>query len=166
MSSEETLSAGGSEEVRALEYDDMGVVSESSGLERTEEEVGGNEVAEVEGEEAPANILEVGDRIDRCYDIRADIVSEVRGYETELWPRDSLSYLVETYEIPPQVLIRLVGVEERACSAPHVHWMPVSDVIEAAELYGPSSLSEAEMDKFLATVGGMAIPKKPRKKSK
>ncbi|GKU89547.1 hypothetical protein SLEP1_g3673 [Rubroshorea leprosula] len=38
--------------------------------------------------------------------------------------------------------------------------------IEAAELYGPSALSEAEMDQFLNTTGGAAIPKKPRKKSK
>ncbi|GKV46235.1 hypothetical protein SLEP1_g53234 [Rubroshorea leprosula] len=118
MSSKETLSVGGSEEVRALEYGDVGVVSESSGSERTEEEVERNEVAEVEGEGVPANILEVGDRSDRCYDIEADIVSEVRGYETEFETRDSFSYLVETYEIPPQVLIRPVGVEERACFAP------------------------------------------------
>ncbi|GKV48820.1 hypothetical protein SLEP1_g55611 [Rubroshorea leprosula] len=38
--------------------------------------------------------------------------------------------------------------------------------IEAAELYGPSSLSEAEIDGFLNAAGGLAIPKKPRKKSK
>ncbi|GKV42002.1 hypothetical protein SLEP1_g49464 [Rubroshorea leprosula] len=38
--------------------------------------------------------------------------------------------------------------------------------IEAAELYGPSALSEAEMDQFLNTAGGAPIPKKPRKKSK
>ncbi|GKV50381.1 hypothetical protein SLEP1_g57088 [Rubroshorea leprosula] len=38
--------------------------------------------------------------------------------------------------------------------------------IEAAELYGPSALSEAEMDQFLNTAGGAAIPKKPRKKSR
>ncbi|GKV47942.1 hypothetical protein SLEP1_g54793 [Rubroshorea leprosula] len=38
--------------------------------------------------------------------------------------------------------------------------------IEAAELYGPSALSEAEMNQFLNTAGGVAIPKKPRKKSK
>ncbi|GKV12016.1 hypothetical protein SLEP1_g23222 [Rubroshorea leprosula] len=37
---------------------------------------------------------------------------------------------------------------------------------EAAELYGPSALSEADMDKFFSTTGGVAIPKKPRKKSK
>ncbi|GKV12462.1 hypothetical protein SLEP1_g23602 [Rubroshorea leprosula] len=38
--------------------------------------------------------------------------------------------------------------------------------IEAAELYGPSSLSEAEMDEFINAAGGLHIPKKPRKKSK
>ncbi|GKV00923.1 hypothetical protein SLEP1_g13531 [Rubroshorea leprosula] len=38
--------------------------------------------------------------------------------------------------------------------------------IEAAELYGPSSLSEAKMDEFVNAVGGLRIPKKPRKKSK
>ncbi|GKV36701.1 hypothetical protein SLEP1_g44801 [Rubroshorea leprosula] len=38
--------------------------------------------------------------------------------------------------------------------------------IEAAKLYGPSTLSEAEMDKFLGAAGGAAIPKKPRKKSR
>ncbi|GKV30497.1 hypothetical protein SLEP1_g39302 [Rubroshorea leprosula] len=36
--------------------------------------------------------------------------------------------------------------------------------IEAAELYGPSSLSEAEMDEFTNAAGGLRIPKKPRKK--
>ncbi|GKV10868.1 hypothetical protein SLEP1_g22178 [Rubroshorea leprosula] len=38
--------------------------------------------------------------------------------------------------------------------------------IEAAELYGPSALSEADMEQFLNTAGGKAIPKKPRKKSR
>ncbi|GKV44467.1 hypothetical protein SLEP1_g51651 [Rubroshorea leprosula] len=33
-------------------------------------------------------------------------------------------------------------------------------------LYGPSALSEAQMDQFLNTAGGKAIPKKPRKKSR
>ncbi|GKU89584.1 hypothetical protein SLEP1_g3708 [Rubroshorea leprosula] len=105
----------------------------------------------------------------------------------------------------------LAGVEERACSAPRDHWMPIyshylivglrfpipellvddtkwdrgdaevrelaswkakranqnsAQCIEAAELYGPSALSEAEMDQFLNTAGGVAIPKKPRKKSR
>ncbi|GKV42409.1 hypothetical protein SLEP1_g49818 [Rubroshorea leprosula] len=38
--------------------------------------------------------------------------------------------------------------------------------IKAADLYGPSALSEAEMDQFLNTARGAPIPKKPRKKSK
>ncbi|GKV47754.1 hypothetical protein SLEP1_g54621 [Rubroshorea leprosula] len=38
--------------------------------------------------------------------------------------------------------------------------------IEAAELYGLSSLSEAEMDEFINATRGLHIPKKPRKKSK
>ncbi|GKV45315.1 hypothetical protein SLEP1_g52420 [Rubroshorea leprosula] len=38
--------------------------------------------------------------------------------------------------------------------------------IEAAKLYGPSSLSKAEMDEFVNAAGGLHIPKKPRKKSK
>ncbi|GKV40105.1 hypothetical protein SLEP1_g47776 [Rubroshorea leprosula] len=41
-----------------------------------------------------------------------------------------------------------------------------AESIEAVELYGPSALSEVEMYKFLNTAGGVAIPKKPRKKSK
>ncbi|GKV15269.1 hypothetical protein SLEP1_g26065 [Rubroshorea leprosula] len=61
MSSEETLSIGGSEEVRMLEYSDVSVE-----------------------EEVPVNILEVGDRSDKFYDSGADIVSEVKGYESEL----------------------------------------------------------------------------------
>ncbi|GKV47271.1 hypothetical protein SLEP1_g54185 [Rubroshorea leprosula] len=39
------------------------------------------------------------------------------------------------------------------------------EAIEAAELYGPSSLSEAEMEEFVGAAGGLRIPKKPRKKS-
>ncbi|GKU97771.1 hypothetical protein SLEP1_g10863 [Rubroshorea leprosula] len=38
--------------------------------------------------------------------------------------------------------------------------------IKAAELYGPSSLSEAEMEEFTNAAGGLHIPKKPRKKSR
>ncbi|GKV17767.1 hypothetical protein SLEP1_g28228 [Rubroshorea leprosula] len=40
------------------------------------------------------------------------------------------------------------------------------EVIDAAELYGPSSLGEAEMDEFVTAAGGLRIPKKPRKKLK
>ncbi|GKV41660.1 hypothetical protein SLEP1_g49161 [Rubroshorea leprosula] len=45
-------------------------------------------------------------------------------------------------------------------------YLTSAECIEAAELYGASALSEAEMDKFLSAAGGVAIPKKPRKKSK
>ncbi|GKU99434.1 hypothetical protein SLEP1_g12287 [Rubroshorea leprosula] len=266
MSSKETLSVRGSEEVKVLKYGDGGIESGLSGSDRAEDEVGVREVVEGEGEEIPSNILEIEGGDDRCYDVEADIVFEVKGYESELVTRDSLSYLVETYDLPHQVLIRPAGVKERACSAPRDHWMPMyahylvvglrfpipellvwllleynvgltqfvpnairaiigfmvycrargvkwerkdgeveflcswkakktnqnkyslnsdeeeeveklvrekgeildisSDVINAAELYGPSSLSEAEMDKFLSSVEGIAIPKKPRKKSK
>ncbi|GKU89613.1 hypothetical protein SLEP1_g3734 [Rubroshorea leprosula] len=133
------------------------------------------------------------------------IVEEVKQYSSELRTRDSLGHLVENYEISSRVLVRPTGVEERACSAPRDHWMPIyshyliaglrfpipellvgrseevgeeegdllnildltsAQCIEAAELYGPSALSEAKMDQFLNTTGGVAIPKKPRKKSK
>ncbi|GKV34077.1 hypothetical protein SLEP1_g42499 [Rubroshorea leprosula] len=201
MSSEETLSIGDSEEVRALEYGDVGMTSESSDLERTKEGVGGSEIVGVEGEGIPITILEVRGRNEGCYDYKADIVSEVRQYESKFRTRDSLGYLVKSYEISSRVLIRPTEVEERACSAPQDNWMPMyahylamglslnedeeeevgklvreegdlvnimylnsANYIEAAKLYGLSALSEAEMDKFLSAVGGVAIPKKPRKK--
>ncbi|GKV20508.1 hypothetical protein SLEP1_g30624 [Rubroshorea leprosula] len=191
-------------------------------------------------ESVPITVVEVEGRRERDYDVDADIVEEVKQYKSELGTRDSLGYLVESYEISSRVLIRSAGVEERACSAPRDHWMPVyahylvaglrfpipkllvddtewergdteveelsswkakranqnkfslnedeeekvgklvrkggnllnimdltsAKCIEAAELYGPSALSEAEMDKFLNTATRVAIPKKPRKKSK
>ncbi|GKV30733.1 hypothetical protein SLEP1_g39513 [Rubroshorea leprosula] len=247
--------------------------------EETVEGVRGDEVVEVGGV-----------RWQRLGGMRnAEIVEEVKQYRSELRTRDDLCHLVETYEISSRVLVRPAGVEERACSAPRDHWMPVyshylfaglrfplpelligsrrdkgwyyftprvakkenrtlftagpssikgwkekfffvddtewgkgddtewgkwdaevralaswkakranqnkfslnedeeeevgklvregGDVlnimdltsaacIEAAELYGPSALSEADMNQFLNTVGGKAIPKKPRKKSR
>ncbi|GKV34743.1 hypothetical protein SLEP1_g43090 [Rubroshorea leprosula] len=68
MSFEETLSIGGNEELRMLEYNDISIESESSGSKRTEGRVGRNEVVKVGAEEVPVNILEVGDRSDKCYD--------------------------------------------------------------------------------------------------
>ncbi|GKV48209.1 hypothetical protein SLEP1_g55035 [Rubroshorea leprosula] len=197
------------------------------------------------------------------------IVYEVRGYVSELGSRSSLRGLVGNCNLPHHVLIRPAGVNERACSAPRDHWMPIylhyliaglrgekgwyyfgprssskenrnlfsagpssikgwkekfffvddtewsrrdaeveqlsawktkktkqnnyklnedeveevgklvreegdvvdilyltsPNAIEATELYGPSSLSEAEMDDFVSAAGGLRIPKKPRKKS-
>ncbi|GKV46450.1 hypothetical protein SLEP1_g53434 [Rubroshorea leprosula] len=270
----------------------------SEETERTVEGVGGGEVVGVGGDSVPITVVEVEGRRVRCYDVDADIVEKVKQYESELRTRDSLGYLVESYEISSRVLIRLARVEERACFAPRDHWMLVyahylatglrflipellvgllldygirltqlvpnamrggsrkdkgwyyftpkvanresralfttgpssikgwkekfffvddtewekgdteveelsswkakrtnqnkfslneeeeeevgkllregrdlvnilyltnAECIEAAELYGPSALSEAEMDKFLGAAGGVAIPKKPRK---
>ncbi|GKV15543.1 hypothetical protein SLEP1_g26325 [Rubroshorea leprosula] len=248
MSSKETLSIEGSEEVRALEYGSEGMESGSSGLERTEDEVSGKEIIKGGEEGMPLNILKIEGKGNRCYNVEVDIVSKVKGYKTELGTRDSLIHLVENYDLPPQVLLRPIGVEEKACSAPRDHWMPMYthyltarlsvgpssikgwkekfffvddtkwerrdveveflsswkakkanqnkyslnsdeeeeveklvreggdildimyltslDVIDAAKLYEPSSLSEVEMERFLCAIGGLAIPKKPRKKSK
>ncbi|GKV50782.1 hypothetical protein SLEP1_g57477 [Rubroshorea leprosula] len=137
MSNKETLSIGGNEEVRALEYGDVDVTSESSGSERTKEGVGGSEMAEVEGEGVLINVLEVEGRNERCYDFEADIVAKVREYESELGTRDSLGYLVETYKIPPRILIRPAGVKEKACSTPRDHWMPMHAHYLAAGLRFP-----------------------------
>ncbi|GKV51174.1 hypothetical protein SLEP1_g57844 [Rubroshorea leprosula] len=137
MSSEEMVSVGGSEEVRALEYGDVSMTSESFGSEGTEEGVGRGEVVGVEGDRVPITVVEVEGMRERCYDIDADIVSEVKQYESELETRDSLYYFVESYEISSRVLIRPAGVEERACSAPRDHWMPVYAHYLAAGLRFP-----------------------------
>ncbi|GKU96130.1 hypothetical protein SLEP1_g9400 [Rubroshorea leprosula] len=226
MSSEETRSVVGSE-VMPLDYGRMDMESNpsptSSG--RTVEERRDEVMVEEEEEEIPSNILESGGGVDGCYDPDLEIVSEVRGYVSELGSRSSFRGLVGNCNLPHHVLIRPAGVNERACSAPREHWMPIylhyliaglsmrdaeveqlfawkakktkqnnyklnedeveeveklvredgdvvdisyltsSKAIEAAELYGPSSLSEAEMDEFTSAVGGLRIPKKPRKKS-
>ncbi|GKV28095.1 hypothetical protein SLEP1_g37186 [Rubroshorea leprosula] len=242
MSSERTGSVVGSE-VMPLDYGSMDSESSPSpsSSEKTVEgvrgdevvEVGGevreNEVVGVEGDSIPITVVEVEGRGEGEYDVNTEIVEEVKQYRSELRTRDSLGHLVENYEISSRVLVRPAGVEERACSAPRDHWMPVyshyliaglrgegkgdakvralaswkakranqnrfslngdeeeevrklvrkrgdelnimdltsAACIEAAELYGPSTLSEAEMDQFLNTAGGAPIPKKPRKKSK
>ncbi|GKU89882.1 hypothetical protein SLEP1_g3958 [Rubroshorea leprosula] len=195
MSSEQMVSIGGSEEVRALEYGDMSMTSESSNSERTEEGVGRGEVVGVEGDRVPIMVVEVEGMREMCYDVDADIVSEVKQYESELGTRDSLGYLVESYEISSRVLIRPVRVEllsswkakkanqnkyslnedkeeevgklvREGGKLANIMSFTSVECVEAAELYGPSALSEAEMDKFLNAIRGVAIPKKPRKKSK
>ncbi|GKV34829.1 hypothetical protein SLEP1_g43171 [Rubroshorea leprosula] len=248
MSSEGTVSVVGSE-VMPLDYGSMDSKSSPSpsSSKKTVEgvrgdevvEVGGNEMVGVEGDSVPITVVEVEGKGDRGYEIDVDIVEEVKQYRSELRTKDSLGHLVENYEISSRVLVRPTGVEERACSAPRDHWMPVyahyliarlrfpipellvgllldygigltqlvpnamrggsrkdkgclnedeeeevgklvrkggdllnimdltsAQCIEVAELYGPSALSEAEMDQFLNTAGGVVIPKKPRKKSK
>ncbi|GKV52510.1 hypothetical protein SLEP1_g59088 [Rubroshorea leprosula] len=143
MSSEETVSVGGSEEVRALEYGDVSMTSESFDSERTKEGVGRSEVVGVEGDRVPITVVEVEGRRERCYDVDADIVPEVKQYESELGTRDSLGYLVESYEISSRVLIRPVGVKEGAYSAPRDHWMPVYAHYLAAGLSLHSSVFQA-----------------------
>ncbi|GKV47170.1 hypothetical protein SLEP1_g54088 [Rubroshorea leprosula] len=234
MSLEETLSVRGSEELRALEHGDVGVVSESTRSKRTEENVGGSEVAEVKGEGVFENILEVGDRIDRCYDIGADIVfeacwsggegmlctprslaahvgsrkekgwyyftpwasnkekrnlfsagfSSIKGWKEKLFFVDDTKWVGREAEVEFLSAWKAKKANQNKYSLNsdeneevgklvreggdtlNIMYLTSSDVIEVVELYGSSSLSEAEMDKFLATVSGMAIPKKPRKKSK
>ncbi|GKV11059.1 hypothetical protein SLEP1_g22345 [Rubroshorea leprosula] len=105
MSFEETLSIRGSEEVRMLEYSDVSVDGGSSGSERIEGGVGRNEVVEVGAEKVPVNILEVGDRNDKFYDIGANIVSEVKEYESKFRTRlrfplpDLLMWLLLEYSV-------------------------------------------------------------------
>ncbi|GKV11453.1 hypothetical protein SLEP1_g22713 [Rubroshorea leprosula] len=111
MSSKETLSVGGSEEVRAMEHEEMGLETESFGSERTEEEMGKEEMGD---EGIPLNILKVEGRQNKCYEDSTNIVSRVKEYEAEWNSRDSLVHLVETYNIPPRVLVRPVGAREKA----------------------------------------------------
>ncbi|GKV30943.1 hypothetical protein SLEP1_g39704 [Rubroshorea leprosula] len=135
MSSEEARSVVGSE-VMPLEYGSMDEESSPSptSSERTvedwregvvvedrREEV----VVEEEEEEIPSNVLESGGGVDGCYDPDLEIVSEVRGYVSELGSRSSLRGLVGNCSLPHHVLIRPAGVNERACSAPRDHWMPI-----------------------------------------
>ncbi|GKV17111.1 hypothetical protein SLEP1_g27655 [Rubroshorea leprosula] len=297
MDSESSPSPSSSEKtVEGVRGDEMVEVEEGDVV-----EVGYNEGGGVEVDSIPITVVEVESNGERGYDRNAEIVEEVKQYRSELRNREDLCHLVETYEISSRVLVRPARVEERACSAPRDHWMPVyshylyaglkfpipelligllldynigltqlvpnamrggsrrdkgwyyftprvankegrilfttgpssikgwkekfffvddtewgkgdaevralvswkakranqnrfslngdeeeevgrlvrkrGDVlnimdltsvacIEAAELYGPSALSEADMEQFLNTAGGKAIPKKPRKKSR
>ncbi|GKV34018.1 hypothetical protein SLEP1_g42445 [Rubroshorea leprosula] len=134
MSAEGTGSVIGSE-VMPLDYGGMDSESSPSpsSSEKTVEgmredevvEVGRNEVVGVEGDSIPITVVEVEGRGERDYDENAEIVEEVKQYRSELRTRDSLGHLVENYETSSQVLVRPTGVEERACSAPRDHWMPV-----------------------------------------
>ncbi|GKV43031.1 hypothetical protein SLEP1_g50372 [Rubroshorea leprosula] len=125
MSSEGTMSVLGSE-VMPLEYGGMDSESSPSpsSLKRTVEER--RERGVVEEEEIPSNIMEVEADVGRCYDPEVNIVSEVRGYVSELGSKSSLRGLVNNCNLPHHVLIRPAGVNERACSAPRNHWMPMA----------------------------------------
>ncbi|GKV33272.1 hypothetical protein SLEP1_g41800 [Rubroshorea leprosula] len=142
MSSERTESIVGSE-VEPLDYGGMDTESSPSPTSSNETvegvredevvEVGGDEVVEVGRNEVmgvgvdsiPITVVEVESNGERGYDRNAEIVEEMKQYRSELRTRDDLCHLVETYEISSRVLVRPAGVEERACSAPRDHWMPV-----------------------------------------
>ncbi|GKV17241.1 hypothetical protein SLEP1_g27772 [Rubroshorea leprosula] len=126
MSSEGTMSVVGSE-VMPLEYGGMDSESSPSpsSSERTVEERREQGAVEEEEEEIPSNIMEVEGNTDRCYDPELDVVSEVREYRSELGSRGSFRGLVGNCNLPYHVLIRPAGVNERACSAPRDHWMPM-----------------------------------------
>ncbi|GKV15250.1 hypothetical protein SLEP1_g26047 [Rubroshorea leprosula] len=175
MSSEETLSAGRSEEVKALE--NIGIETELFGSESTEEDMGGEEVGEGKGEGIPSNILEVKGGRDMCYDVEADNVFEVMGYETECLSRESLIHIVETRDAEVEFLStwnakkanqnkyslnrdeeeEIEKLVKKGIDGVDIMYLANSTVVEAAELYGASSLNEAR---------GVVIPKKPQKKSK
>ncbi|GKV45993.1 hypothetical protein SLEP1_g53016 [Rubroshorea leprosula] len=126
MSSDEARSVVGSEVV-PLEYG--GMDSETSPSPTSSERTVGDRmeqiVIEEEEDEIPSNILEAGNGVDGCYDPDLEVVAEVRGYVSELGSRDSLRALVGNCNLPHHVLLRPAGVNERACSAPRDHWMPI-----------------------------------------
>ncbi|GKV06020.1 hypothetical protein SLEP1_g17957 [Rubroshorea leprosula] len=195
MSSEEAMSVMGSE-VMPLDYGSMDSESSPSptSSERTVEDIKGRRVVEVEEEEdeIPSNILEAGGGVDGCYDPDLEIVSEVRGYVSELGSRDSLRGLVSNCNLPHHVLLKPAElsawkakktkqnnyklnedeVEEveklvrEDGDVVDILYLTSHKAIEVVELYGPSSLSETKMGEFINATGGLRIPKKPRKKSK
>ncbi|GKV32670.1 hypothetical protein SLEP1_g41262 [Rubroshorea leprosula] len=126
MSSDEARSVVGSEVV-PLEYG--GMDSETSPSPTSSERTVGDRmeqtVIEEEEDEIPSNILEARNGVDGCYDPDLEVVAEVRGYVSELGSRDSLRALVGNCNLPHNVLLRPAGVNERACLAPHDHWMPI-----------------------------------------
>ncbi|GKV28775.1 hypothetical protein SLEP1_g37781 [Rubroshorea leprosula] len=127
MSSEETLSVGGEEGVRDVTSSSSrgsgGRTSVSGGNGGRTPVSGGN--GGQEGSLVPTNILEVGDNRGRCYDESDEVVGEVVGYESCWRCKGELGHLVENYSIPPHVLVRPTGGEERVCSALKDHWMPL-----------------------------------------
>lgn len=75
--------------------------------------------------EVPSTILNDDDEQEAYFNASENIMLEVMRYESSLRDKVSLSHLVDNYDIPGHVLLRLVSKEERACSAPNDHWMPI-----------------------------------------
>ncbi|GKV17189.1 hypothetical protein SLEP1_g27725 [Rubroshorea leprosula] len=110
MSSQEMLSVGDSEEVRAPECGDVGMTSESSNSERMEEGVGGGEIVGVKGEGILVTVLEVGGRNEGHYDCEVDIVSKEKACSAprEHWMPMYAHYLAAGLRFP--ILELLVGL--------------------------------------------------------
>ncbi|GKV03831.1 hypothetical protein SLEP1_g16074 [Rubroshorea leprosula] len=157
-------------------------------------EVGGNEVLGVGVDSIPITVVKVEGRRERDYDMNAEIVEEAswgRGESVFCSSRPLDAHIFQLsdsgikggsmrdkgwYYFTPRVASKesmslfTVGrseeVGEEGGDLLNILDLTSAQCIEAAELYGPSALSEAEMDQFLNTTGGVAILKKPRKKSK
>ncbi|GKV15411.1 hypothetical protein SLEP1_g26204 [Rubroshorea leprosula] len=141
MSSEETLSVGGSEEVRALEYGDMGVKWE---IELIDVMILGQTLC----------LRPVGVKERAC------------SIPQDHWMLVYAHYLAVGLSLNSDEEEEVEKLVKKGGEILDIMYLTSSDVIDVAELYGPNSLSEVEMDKFLGAVGGMAIPKKPRKKQR
>ncbi|GKV24302.1 hypothetical protein SLEP1_g33929 [Rubroshorea leprosula] len=193
MSLEGTMSVVGSE-VMPLEYGGMDSESSPSpsSSERTVEERRERGIEEEEEEEIPSNIMEVEGNVDRCYDPDLGIVSEVREYGSELGSRGSLRGFVGNCNLPHHVLIRPVGWSRRDAEVEYLStWKAKKtkqndfklnedeveevgklvreegdsvDIMYLTSLKAIEAVELSEMEGFLNAVGGLAIPKKPRKK--
>ncbi|GKU98064.1 hypothetical protein SLEP1_g11116 [Rubroshorea leprosula] len=150
MSSKETLSIEGNEELRMLEYNDISIESESSGSERTEGGVGRNEVVEVGAEEGlpplrdgRKNFFFVDDTEWDRGDAEVEFLSTWKAKKAN----QNKYSLNSDEEEEVEKLVRREG------DIIDIMFLTSSDVIEAAEFYGSSALSEAEMDMFLNAAG-------------
>ncbi|GKU90478.1 hypothetical protein SLEP1_g4467 [Rubroshorea leprosula] len=188
MSSKETVSVVGSE-VMPLEYGGMDLESSPSSSEKTVERVRRDEVVGV-GETVYPSLWKdkgwyyftprVANRESRALFTASP--SSIKGWKEKFFFVDDTEWekgdteveelsswkakranqnkfsLHEDEEEEVGKLVRKRG------NLLNIMELTSAECIESAELYGPSALTE--MDKFFNTVGGVAIPKKPRKKSK
>ncbi|GKV52781.1 hypothetical protein SLEP1_g59345 [Rubroshorea leprosula] len=158
-------------EVMPLEYGGMDLESSPfpSSSERTVEERRERGVVEEEEEEIPSNIMEVEGNVGRCYDPELNIVSEVRGRDVEveqLFAWKAKKTKQNNYKLNEDEAEEVGKLVREKGELVDIMYLTSAEAIKATELYGSSSLSEAEIDGFLNAVGGLAIPKKPKKKSK
>ncbi|GKV06315.1 hypothetical protein SLEP1_g18216 [Rubroshorea leprosula] len=103
MSSEDTVSIEGEEEVMSSSKESETGTLKSGGSEESRGQ---------EGSAVSTNILKVDDSRERCYDKKEEMVEEALGYKSCWRTRGELGYLVENYNIPPHVLVRPTGSED------------------------------------------------------